>query len=98
MDSSKKKIIFIKGDLNSLQQGIIPLRNQIWLKVIEKHYGPIQDGLKIWLYENTERDGKIDPTVFPGIIRETGIEDEYEIHVDEKDMKYLFESKEIQQD
>lgn len=96
MEFNQKKVIFIRGDLNAFHDGVIPLRNTRWIELIKKHYGPIHDGLRIWLYEETQHDGKIDPTIFPGIIKDIGVEDEYEIQVDEKDMQYLSESKKFQ--
>ena len=92
----RKKQLFIHGDLNAFGgYGYIPLRNQYWIDLLKKECGDIRDGMQIWLYENTQRDGKPDPTIFPGVIKDIGKENEYEIQVDEKDMQYLSESKEF---
>ena len=88
-----KKQLFIFGDLNALGgYGFIPLRNPIWVEALKNEYGDIHDGLQIWLFALTEKNGKYDPTVFPGVIRDINKQDEYEIVVDEKDMEYLSES------
>jgi len=91
----ENKTIFIRGDLNALHNGVLPLRNQTWIKVLRKVYGNITDGQDIWLFEDTEHNGKMDPTIFPGKIRDLGKEDEYEILVDEKKMQYLSETKQF---
>lgn len=88
-----KKQLFIRGDLNALQDNVIPLRNDIWIQALRREHGKITDGLNIWLFELTIKNGKYDPTVFPGTIRDIGKEDEYEILVNDKEMKYLSESE-----
>ena len=93
--SKTKKQIFIRGDLNSLDGGIIPLRNQVWIEILKREYGLINDKMRIWLYEKTQKNGSDDPTIFPGIIKDLGKDDEYDILVNEKEMKYLSESKEF---
>lgn len=84
------KPVFIRGDLNALRDGVIPLRNEVWVALLKKTYGQINDGQQIWLYELTGDD----PTVFPGTIRDIGKDDEYEILVNESDFEYLSESEE----
>lgn len=90
-----KKQLFIRGDLNSLKNGTIPLRNPIWIEMLKREYGKIYDGMDIWLYEETRRGGVIDPTIFPGVIRKTDVNDEFDIVISENRMKYLSESKEF---
>ena len=90
MNSPKQ--LFIKGDLNALENGMIPLRNSRWISILEKEYGKIYDGMRIWLYEMTMHNDKMDPTVFPGVIKDLGKQDEYQILVDENDFEYLSES------
>ena len=57
--------------------------------------------MKIWLSADTDYKGKKDPTIFPGIIRDIGKnegeDEEYEIIVNESDMKYLSESEEFKE-
>jgi len=86
---------FIRGDLNDFYDGRFPLRNEECINAIKKNYGKIYDGLLIWLFDFTIKNGKYDPTIFPGIIKNVGKTDEYEIVVDENDMKYLSESDEF---
>lgn len=88
-----KKQLFIRGDLNDFYDGKFPLRNQKWIDAIKAEYGGISDGQKIWLFEVTERNGKYDPTIFPGVIRITN--GEFEIHANESDMMYLSESEQF---
>ena len=88
MKDRNKKTVFIRGDLNSLQNGYIPLRNHMWLDVIKYNYGDIYDGMKIWMYEKTRVDGKLVPTVFQGVIRIISSKSEYSVEVDESQMQY----------
>jgi Cysteine-rich CPCC len=90
----REKQLFIRGDLNDLYDGIIPLRNTVWIALLKKAYGENLDGKQIWLYENTGRDGRGDPLIFPGVVKEveTG---EYEISVNERDFKHLSEVEEF---
>jgi hypothetical protein len=82
-----KKQLFIRGDLNDLQHGKIPLRNKMWIDALHAEYGDITDGQRIWLYEITKHNGKYDPTIFPGIILIS--DGEYEIQINEAEMEYL---------
>lgn len=86
--------LFIRGDLNDLHDGIISLRNTVWIALLKKYYGEHLNGQHIWLYERTGKDPNGDPWVFPGLVRETG-GGQYEIVVDEKDFKRLSEVKEF---
>jgi len=90
---TKEKQQFIRGDLNDLRNGKIPLRNQKWIDVIKTHYGSIYDEQKIWLFEVTKNNGLYDPTIFPGVVKAIG--DQFEIIVNESDMQYLSECNEF---
>jgi hypothetical protein len=90
---NEKKQIFLRGDLNDFYDGKFPLRNPKYMDMLKAEYGGIFDGQKIWLFEITKKNGKYDPTIFPGIIKV--INNEFEIHVNESDMMYLSESEEF---
>ena len=96
-----KKQLFIRGDLNSFQEGNIPLANQVWIAVLKDEYGEIKNDMKIWLYEEVIKNEKRLLLVFPGIIHDIGKnegeDEEYEIIVNESDMKYLSESEEFKE-
>ncbi len=69
-DSCMKKLKFIPVDLNKLPYvERYPIMNQSTIDTIKEEYGGIYDGLKIWLYSDTFRSRKLDPSVFQGIVR-----------------------------
>jgi hypothetical protein len=41
------KQLFIKGYLNDLYDGVIPLRNTVWIALLKKAYGDNLDGQHI---------------------------------------------------
>lgn len=91
-----KKQLFICVDLNKLhgyEYDPVPLRSKEGLNDIINSYGEIKDGMQIWCFDLTKYKGKYDPTIFPGRIIYPGVESEYEIKVNEKDMEYLSESE-----
>lgn len=89
-----KKQLFIRGDLNSFQDGFIPLRNPVWVCALKKEYGDDLENKSIWLYEKTVRDGKEELVIFPGVILKPEKEiDEYKIIVNEDNFEYLSDSK-----
>lgn len=89
-----KKQLFISG-VDNLEDGVMQLRNQTWISLLRKEYGKIDDGMKIWLAVDAKNNGLRDPTIFSGIIRDVGVENEYEVLINEKDIKYLSESEEF---
>ncbi len=89
-----KKQLFIRGDLNSFQDGFIPLRNPVWVHILKQEYGDDLVNKSIWLYEKTLRDGKEDLTIFPGVIEKLENDsDGYKIIVNEDDFVYLSDSE-----
>ena len=71
----------------------ILLMNQSTIDTIKEEYGEIYDGLKIWLYSDTFRNRKLDPSVFQGIVRFNEEIGEYEIEAKESDMVWLSKSE-----
>ena len=89
-----KKQTFIPVDLNKLPYvERYPIMNQSTIDTIKEEYGGIYDGLKIWLYSDTFRNRKLDPSVFQGIVRFNEEIGEYEIEAKESDMVWLSESE-----
>ena len=89
-----KKQTFIPIDLNKLPYvERYPIMNQSTIDTIKEEYGGIYDGLKIWLYSDTFRNRKLDPSVFQGIVRFNEEIGEYEIEAKESDMVWLSESE-----
>lgn len=87
------KHLFIRGDLNALDNSQIPLRNPVWISILKNEYGSIENGQLIWLYEKTVKDNVDDLILFPGTVRTCDEEGGgYLIEVNENDFEYLSES------
>ena len=81
------KIIFIRGDLNTLQEGIMPLNNQVWIKILKDFYGDL-DGKKIWLYEKTSQNiDRSNLLIFPGLVSIKN--NDFFVKISEQDVKPL---------
>jgi hypothetical protein len=95
-DSLMKKQTFIPVDLNKLPYvERYPIMNQSTIDTIKNEYGDIYDGLKIWLYSDTYKNRKLDPSVFQGIVRFNEELCEFEIEAKESDMVWLSESEQF---
>ncbi len=95
-DSFMQKQIFIYCDLNKLLYvDRYPLTNRIIIDQIKKGYGDIFDGMSIWLYSPTFKNGKFDPSIFPGTIKRDNESREMWIDAKESDMVWLSESEEF---
>jgi hypothetical protein len=92
-----KKQLFIDADLNDYYDGYFPLRNPKAIQKLTDEYGPLQNGLKIWIYAIGYGDKKPDLLVFPGSVQDLEVENDWKIYVDEKDITDLTESKEFKE-
>jgi len=72
-----------------------PLSNRIIIDQIRNGYGDILDGMSIWLYSPTFKNGKFDPSIFPGTIRRDNESGEMWMDAKEADMVYLSESEQF---
>ena len=83
--------LFIRGDLNDLYEGVIPLRNTVWIALLKKGCGENLDGQHIWLYEKLAATAGVTLGFFRGSTNEDG---EYEIAVNDEDFRWLSEYEE----